>query len=106
MKKLNLNKNKKKVVYIILSIAAIFLLVFCLYDSPAKYVPNQDGKIYLNQKGEPIIYYTDLFGNEFYQDGIRRVYAAVPAMAQDTPIAVNENTSSTQNNLTDNAVAK
>lgn len=86
MKKFNL--NKKNVVYIILSIALLFLLVFCLYDSPAKYVPNQNGEIYLNQDGEPIIYYTDLFGNEFYQDGIRRVYSAVPKMAQDTPVKV------------------
>lgn len=81
--------NKRKVVYIILSIAFIFLLVFCLYDSPAKYVPNQDGKIYINQDGEPIIYYTDLFGNEFRQDGIRRVYSAVPEMVEDKPIKVN-----------------
>lgn len=63
-----------------------FLLVFFLYDSPAKYVPNQDGEIYLNQAGEPVIYYTDLFGNTFYQDGIVRDYAAVPSVMEDTPV--------------------
>ena len=57
----------------------LFAIVFALYDSPAKYVTNEEGKIYLDKNGEPILYYVDLFGNTFYEEGGHRVYAAVPA---------------------------
>lgn len=84
----NKNKKAKKVIIIIAVILAVFLLVFALYDSPAKYVPTSDGRIYLDKNGEPILYYTDLFGNTFYEENGLRVYAAVPAYADDTPITV------------------
>lgn len=94
MKKSNSASRKKKcILLVVLHIIVLFLLVFFLYDSPAKYVPNQDGEIYLNQAGEPIIYYTDLFGNTFYQDGIVRDYAAVPAVMEDTPVTADANVS-------------
>lgn len=98
MKKSNsANRKKKCILVVVLHIIVLFLLVFFLYDSPAKYVPNQDGEIYLNQAGEPIIYYTDLFGNTFYQDGIVRDYAAVPAVMEDTPVTADASVSSEAN---------
>lgn len=94
MKKSNSASRKRKcILVVVLHIIVLFLLVFFLYDSPAKYVPNQDGEIYLNQAGEPIIYYTDLFGNTFYQDGIVRDYAAVPAVMEDTPVTADASVS-------------
>jgi len=63
----------------VISLLFILALAFFLYDSPAQYVKTPDGSVYLNQNGEPILYYTDLFGLHFYSDNGKRDYAAVPA---------------------------
>lgn len=77
MRKVN---SKKRIIIGVISLCiVIFALVFFLYDSPAQYVKTPDGSIYLNQNGEPILYYTDLFGLSFYNDNGKRDYSAVPA---------------------------
>ena len=63
----NITTKKNKIKYILLFVVLVilvFALVFLLYDSPAKYVTKPDGSIYLDDKGEPILYYKiwDLFG--------------------------------------------
>ena len=85
----NITTKKNKIKYILLFVVLVifvFALVFSLYDSPAKYVTKPDGSIYLDDKGEPILYYKDLFGFEFYQDSGKRDYAAVPDYKSDTVI--------------------
>lgn len=66
------NKSEKKgkglavkVIVAVLAVVCVFSGVFFLYDSPAKYVPTQNGDIYINSDGEPVLYYTDLFGKHF-----------------------------------------
>lgn len=74
--------KKKRIINIfvlILLTASILLSVF-FYYSPAEYVKNADGDIYL-VNGEPFIYHTDLFGNTFIFDNGIRVYVAVPVYA-------------------------
>lgn len=82
-------KTKKKlataIIFICLAVVFIFLGVFFLYDSPAKYVPTQDGAVYINSDGKPILYYTDLFGRTFYDENGKRVYAAVPKYVDTQP---------------------
>ena len=94
-------KSKKKLVIHLVSavvlVLALFLLVFALYDTPAKYVPTADGEIYLDASGEPILYYEDLFGRTFYVENGKRLYAAVPACfypssAQNPDATPEENT--------------
>lgn len=74
--------NKKKVINIFVLVALIMsiLLAVFFYYSPAEYVKNADGEIYLVD-GEPFIYHTDLFGNTFVFDNGIRVYVAVPVYA-------------------------
>lgn len=74
-------KNKKviNIFVLIILIISILLSVF-FYYSPAEYVKNVDGDIYL-VNGEPFIYHTDLFGNTFIFDNGIRVYVAVPVYA-------------------------
>ncbi len=74
-------KNKKviNIFVLIILIISILLSVF-FYYSPAEYVKNADGDIYL-VNGEPFIYHTDLFGNTFIFDNGIRVYVAVPVYA-------------------------
>ena len=90
------SKNSKircsasKVVFVILAIVFIFLGIFFLYDSPAKYVPTQDGDVYINSDGKPILYYTDIFGNTFYEENGKREYAAVPKYIDTQSVATNE----------------
>lgn len=87
------NKSEKKgiglavkVIVAVLAVVCVFSGVFFLYDSPAKYVTTQNGDIYINSDGEPVLYYTDLFGKTFYQENGKRVYAAVPAHIDTRPI--------------------
>lgn len=84
MKKSNIKRN---IIIAVTSAVFVFILVFCLYDSPAKFVPNQNGEIYIDNNGNPRVYYTDLFGNKFYQDGFFRVYSAVPVYISDQPVS-------------------
>lgn len=89
----NPEKSKKKlaskVIIIFLAVVFIILGVFFLYDSPAKYVPTQDGNVYINSDGEPILYYTDLFRHTFYEENGKRVYAAVPVYVDNQPLTTN-----------------
>ncbi len=62
---------------IILAVLLLFALVFCLYDSPAKYMPTNTEKVAVDANGEPMLYYTDLFGCTFYMEDGKRLYAAV-----------------------------
>lgn len=76
-----MSKSKKKaltIIGVISLLIVIFALVFLLYDSPAKYVKNSDGSVYIKRDGEPILYYTDLFGRTFYDNNGKRNYVAVP----------------------------
>lgn len=75
---MKLLKNKKiiNVLVLISLIVSIFLSVF-FYYSPAEYLKNSAGEIYLNN-GEPYIYHKDLFGNTFIFDNGVRVYVAIP----------------------------
>lgn len=66
----------------VLLIVFVFVLVFCLYDSPAYYVKTPDGSIYIDKNGEPVLYYKDIFGREFYSEDGKRVYAAVPVLIE------------------------
>ncbi len=88
MKSYKQSKKKtyvKATVLIAVSAITLFLLVFLLYDSPANYITKPDGSIYINNDGQPLLYYTDLFGNTFYAENGRRVYSAVPVYIDDTP---------------------
>ena len=79
-------KKPIRIIICVLTVLIIlFVAVFFLYDSPAKYVPKPDGSIYLDKNGEPVLYYTDIFGNKFYQDNGKREYAAVPEWIDDKP---------------------
>ena len=79
-------KKPIRIIICVLTVLIIlFVAVFFLYDSPAKYVTKPDGSIYLDKNGEPRLYYTDLFGNKFYQDNGKREYAAVPEWIDDKP---------------------
>ena len=73
------SKIKKVLLFSIIPLLIIlFVLIFFLYDSPAYYVKTPSGSIYLDQKGEPIIYYKDIFGRDFYNEDGKRAYATVP----------------------------
>ncbi len=88
-------KNQKKIwvtASIILAVLLLFALVFCLYDSPAKYVPTSTGEVAVDANGEPMLYYTDLFGRTFYMEDGKRLYAAVPKVAGEK-VQENENPS-------------
>ncbi len=82
-----MKKPIKILIIALVSCIALFAVVFFLYDSPAKYVTKPDGSIYLDKNGEPRLYYTDLFGNKFYQDNGFREYSAVPVWIDDTPVS-------------------
>ena len=80
-----MKKPVKIIICILVLLIAFFAVVFLLYDSPAKYVTKPDGSIYIDINGEPRLYYTDIFGNKFYQDNGKREYAAVPEWIDDKP---------------------
>lgn len=82
-----MSKKAGIIISVVLAVAIIFGLSYFLYDSPAKYVTTADGSIYLNDKGEPVLYYKDMFGLTFYDNNGKREYAAVPAYISDTGTA-------------------
>lgn len=90
MRKTMTRTAKKKIVaqaaFVILAAVLIFVGVFFLYDSPAAYVRTQDGAVYVNADGAPILYYTDLFGRTFYEEDGKRIYAAVPTYMDTQPL--------------------
>lgn len=67
-----------KIILAVLIIIAVAVGIFFLYDSPAQYVKDQNGDIYLDEHGEPILYYTDILGNTFEVEDDKRLYVAVP----------------------------
>lgn len=71
-----------KIIVAILALALALTAVFFLYDSPASYVPDSNGNIYLNSDGKPFLYYTDLFGNTFVSENGKRIYTAVPVFVE------------------------
>lgn len=81
-----------KIIAAVLAVVFVLVLVYFLYDSPAKCVKTENGSVYLNSEGEPVLYYTDLFGLTFYDNNGKREYAAVPAYIEE---GVNTNASGT-----------
>lgn len=86
------NKHAIIVVITIVTFIALFALIFCLYDSPAKLVKNEKGEVYINADGNPIIYYTDLFGNSFQIIDGKRDYSAEPAFVGSDTVTFKEDT--------------
>jgi len=80
-----MKKSVKVTAGIISAAIAVFLLVFFLWDSPAKFVPSTYGYMADSATGEPLVYYEDLFGRTFIkEDGKWRTYCAVPSFSQSS----------------------
>ena len=80
-----MKKGVKAAIGIIAAAIAGFLLVFFLWDSPAKFVPSTYGYMADSATGEPFVYYEDIFGKTFVkEDGKWRTYCAVPSSSQNS----------------------
>ena len=66
-------------------IVALFCIAFMIYKSEPQYVKNEKGENYLDENGNPSVYYKDLFGHTFYIENGRRLYCAVPVMIDTRP---------------------
>lgn len=91
--KMSKKKKIRTVLIIFLVVLAEFVLIFCLYKSPAKYVNDETGGVYVfpagfKHEGEPYIYYTDLFGRDFTIENGKRSYHACPVFASKEPVSM------------------
>lgn len=78
-------KGVKVAIGIIAAAIAVFLLVFFLWDSPAKFVPSTYGCMADSATGEPLVYYEDIFGRTFVKEEDKwRTYCAVPSFSQNS----------------------
>lgn len=69
-----MKKGVKAAIGIIAAAIAVFLLVFFLWDSPAKFVPSTYGYMADSATGEPFVYYEDIFGKPLLRKMVNGVH--------------------------------
>lgn len=80
-----MKKAGKIILKILATAVVVFLLVFFLYDSPAKFEPSTYGYMADSATGEPFVYYEELFGRSFVkEDGKWRTYCVVPSSSENS----------------------
>lgn len=81
---MNEERTKKRilkglVIFLIVAVISSVCITFAFYKSEPLYVKNEIGEKYIDAKGNPEVYYKDLFGNTFYLINGKREYSAVPS---------------------------